>query len=367
MSRIKGNMKSKTAKRPKFAYVGCFTTEKRKAKGKGIALFSIDQATGAWAYVDVCHAIPNPSHICLDRTQRYMYSAHGDSDEVCAYARDARTGRLEFLNKQKTEGDNSSTVEVHSTGRWVLLSTGPGVALFPVNADGSLGPHSDLVIPQGEPGPLRDEQESTHPHQAAFDLTGRYVVVPDKGLDKIHVFEFDGKRGKLKPCDPPLVKARYAAVPRHIAFHPARPYAYVVMERDSTVIAYHWDTSRGELKPFQRVPTLPTSHVGDNMAAEIAILPSGKFLYASNRGHDSIVIYSVDHKTGMIGAIGWESAQGRKPRFFGLDPGASHLYAANEDSHTIVEFRINQKTGKLTATGQVVETGSPTCIVFAEK
>ena len=358
-------MKSKTSPRPNFAYVGCFTTAKRKARGKGIALFRIDPKTGAWTFVEACDVIPNPSYIALDRTQRFMYSAHGDSDEVCAYARDPHTGKLRFLNKQKTEGDNSSTVEVHASGRWVLLSTGPGVALFPVKADGSLGPHTEVFVPQGEPGPLRDEQEGPHPHQAAFDLTGRFVIVPDKGLDKVHVFRLDAERGKLVPCDPPFIDARYGAVPRHVTFHPGRPYAYLVMENDSTVFAYHWDTRAGTLKPFQRVSTLPADFVDDNMAAEIAILPSGRFLYASNRGHESIVIYAVDAKTGLIEPVGWEPVQGRKPRFFCLSPDASLLYAANEDSHTIVEFRVHPKTGKLKATGQVIETGSPTCIVFA--
>jgi 6-phosphogluconolactonase len=349
--------------RPKFAYVGCFTTEKRKAKGRGIALFSIDPASGKWTFVEACNALHNPSYICLDRAQRFMYSAHGDSSEVCAYARDARTGKLTLLNKQDTKGDNSSTVEVDASGRWVLLSTGPGVALFPVKADGSLGPYSDLVIPEGEPGPLRDEQEGPHPHQATFDLTGRFVVVPDKGLDRIQVFRFDAERGKLASCD--ILPARHGAVPRHITFHPRRPYAYLVAENDSTVFALHWDTGTGKLKPFQRVPTLPTDFVDDNMAAEIAIMPSGKFLYASNRGHDSIVIYSVDEASGRIETVGWEPVRGKKPRFFALDPAAEHLYAANEDSHAIVEFRVDQSTGKLTHTGQVIETGSPTCIAFA--
>jgi 6-phosphogluconolactonase len=349
--------------RPKFAYVGCFTTEKRKAKGKGIALFSIDPASGKWTFVEACNALHNPSYICLDRAQRFMYSAHGDSSEACAYARDPQTGRLTLLNRQDTKGDNSSTVEVDASGRWVLLSTGPGVALFPVKADGSLGPHSDLVIPEGEPGPLRDEQHGTHPHQATFDLTGRFVVVPDKGLDRIQVFRFDAERGKLTSCD--ILPARYGAVPRHVTFHPRRPYAYLVAENDSTVFALHWDTGTGKLKPFQRVPTLPTEFVDDNMAAEIAIMPSGKFLYASNRGHDSIVIYAVDEASGRIATVGWEPVRGKKPRFFALDPSAEHLYAANEDSHAIVEFRVDQATGKLTATGQVIETGSPTCIAFA--
>jgi 6-phosphogluconolactonase (cycloisomerase 2 family) len=356
-------MKSKTSQRPQFAYVGSFTTEKRKAKGQGIAQYRID-ARGKWTLVDTCDVLPNPSYIALDRSQRFLYSAHGDSDEVCSYARDPQTGKLRFLNKQKTEGDNSSTVEVDSSNRWVLLSTGPGVALFPINGDGSLGPHSEVVVPEGEPGPLRDEQEGPHPHQAAFDLTGKFVIVPDKGLDKVHVFRLDAERGRLVPCDPPFLDARYGAVPRHVTFHPGRPYAYLVMENDSTVYAYHWDTRAGRLKPFQRVSTLPTDYVDDNMAAEIAILPSGKFLYASNRGHESIAIFAVK-SNGTIEPVGWEPVRGKKPRFFCLSPDGSLLYAANEDSHTIVEFRVNPKTGKLKATGQVVKTGSPTCIVFA--
>ena len=358
-------MESRNSAQPTFAYVGCFTTQKRKARGKGVAVFRIDPATGAWMFIEACDAIPNPHYVCLDHTQRFLYSAHGDSSEIGAYARDPKTGKLRFLNKQQTGGDNSSTVTPDPSNRYVVLANGPGVAVFPINKDGSLAPRSDLVIPSGAPGPFRDEQHGPHPHQAIFDLTGRFVVVPDKGLDKVHVFRFDAVHGKLVPCDPPFVKARYGAIPRHVAFHPSRPYAYVVNEQDSTVNAYHWDTGRGELKPFQRVPTTPTTYVGDNMAAEIAILPSGKFLYASNRGHDSVVIYSVDHATGKLDPVGWESVQGRKPRFFGLDPDASHLYAANENSHTIVVFRINGDTGKLTPTGQVVETGSPSCIVFA--
>lgn len=358
-------MNAKNAPQPTFAYVGCFTTEKRKARGKGIAVFRIDAATGAWTPVETFETIPNPHYLAFDHTQKFLYSAHGDSSEVCSYAIDKQTGKLKFLNKQPTEGDNSSTVTPDPSNRYIVLAIGPGVAVFPINADGSLASFSDKVIPPGEPGPYRREQFGPHPHQASFDLTGRFVVVPDKGLDKVHVYRFDASNGKLVPCDPPFVKARYGAVPRHITFHPTRPYAYVVNEMDSTVTAYHWNTERGELKPFQIVPTLPTTYTGDNTAAEIAIAPSGKFIYASNRGHNSIVIFSVEQTTGMINPIGWESVQGKKPRFFGLDPNASHLYAANQDSHSVVVFRINGETGRLTPTGQIIETGSPTCIVFA--
>jgi 6-phosphogluconolactonase (cycloisomerase 2 family) len=240
------------------------------------------------------------------------------------------------------------------------------VAVFPLRPDGSLESRCALVIPPGEAGPWRKEQHGPHPHQAVFDLTGRFVVVPDKGLDKIHVYRYHAASGQLACCEPPFVKARYGAIPRHIAFHPVAPYAYVVNEMDSTVNGYHWDSKRGVLQPFQRIATTPDDYVGDNTGAEIAILPSGRFLYASNRGHDSIAIFAVNPASGRLSHAGWESVQGRKPRFFGLNPDATHLYACNENSHTIVEFRIDPHTGALDPTGQVIETGSPTCIVFAD-
>jgi 6-phosphogluconolactonase (cycloisomerase 2 family) len=344
---------------PKFAYVGCFTTVARKARGKGVAVYRIDPATAAWSFVEACDVAPNPHFVALHPTQRFLYSAHGDSSEVCAYARDPQTGRLRFLNKQDTHGDNSSTAVVDSSGRWLLLTTGPGVALFPVNPDGSLAPFTENIVPQHDAG------AHPHPHQAIFDPTEQFVVVPDKGLNQVHVFRFDAARGKLVACDPPFTKTRSGAVPRHVVFHPHRPYAYLVNEADSTVNAYHWDAARGQLKAFQRVGTTPDTYVGDNSGAEIAILPSGKFVYASNRGHDSVVIYAVDEATGRIEAVGWESTQGKKPRFFGLNPDCSRLYAANEDGHTIVEFTIDPATGKLAPTGQIVETGSPASIAFA--
>lgn len=351
--------------RPAFAYVGSFTTQRRKARGQGISVYRIDPGSGAWRFVQALDAIPNPHFLALDRTQAFLYSAHGDSSQAGACARDPASGTLRFLGSQETGGDNSSTVTTDPGDRFVVLANGPGVAVFPRNADGSLAPRCELVIPPGEPGPWRREQHGPHPHQAIFDPTGRFVVVPDKGLDRIHVYRFDAASGKLECCDPPFVKARYGAIPRHITFHPHAPYAYVVNEMDSTVNAYRWDSARGVLEPFQRIATTPDDYVGDNTGAEIAILPSGRFLYASNRRHDSIVIYAVDPASGRLAHVGWEPVQGKKPRFFGLDPDATHLYACNEASHTIVEFRIDQQSGRLAPTGQVIETGSPTCIVFA--
>ena len=350
---------------PTFAYVGCFTTEKRKARGKGIAVFRIGGDVGAWTHVADYDAIPNPHYLALDHTQSYVYSAHGDSSEIGAYSRDRQSGRLTLLNKQQTGGDNSSTVMPDPANRHVVLANGPGLAVFPINHDGSLGTRSDLVIPPGQPGPYRHEQHGPHPHQACFDGSGRFVIAPDKGLDKVHVFRFDAQRGKLVPAEPPCVKTRYGAGPRHVSFHAARPYAYVVNELDSTITAHRWDADRGELKAFQRISTTPEAYTGDNTGAEIAVAPSGKFVYVSNRGHDSIGIFAIDQRSGTLAAVGWESVQGRKPRFFCLDPGGTRLFAANENSHTIVVFSIDADTGRLAPTGQIIETGSPSCIVFA--
>ncbi len=155
------------------------------------------------------------------------------------------------------------------------------------------------------------------------------------------------------------------AGPRHLAFHPTRPWAYVCDELDSTVTAYAWNSERGELTAFQVIPTLPVAYMGNNSPAEIEVARSGNFVYVSNRGHDSIVTLRVDPETGMLAPVGWEPTQGRTPRFFTLDPTGGLLYAANLESHTIVAFRVDQQTGKLTPTGQVVQTGSPSCIIFA--
>src|SRR5215212_3082339 len=184
-------MPPQTEARAKFAYVGCFTNEKRKARGKGVAVYSIDPETGTWHFVHACEAVHNPHWVALDRKQQFLYSAHGDSSETCSYSRDKATGRLTFINKQETGGDNSSTVMVDHENRYVVLANGPGVAAFPLEKDGSLAPRSDLFIPPGDPGPWRDEQHGPHPHQASFDLSGRWIIVPDKGLDKIHVLRLD--------------------------------------------------------------------------------------------------------------------------------------------------------------------------------
>ena len=216
----------------------------------------------------------------------------------------------------------------------------------------------------GTPGPHRTQQESSHPHHCPFDRTGRFIVVPDKGLDKVFIYRLDTARGKLVPANPPDVAARSGAAPRHVDFHPTQPYAYVINELDSTITAYHFDPEKGALRPIQIVTTLPSTYTGDNTGAEIAVAPSGRFLYGSNRGHDSIALFAIEPSTGLLTSIGWEPTQGRTPRFFGLDPSGSYLHAANQNSDTVVIFRINQMTGKLSPANQIVKVASPSTIAF---
>lgn len=346
-----------------FAYVGCFTSARRRARGRGIGVYRIDPESGLWDLVETFETLDNPHFLALDRQENFLYSAHGDGAEVCAYAIDKATGRLRLLNRQPTGGDNSSHLMAHQSNRYLVLATGPGVAIYPINADGSLDPHSDNSVPPGEPGPYRREQTGPHPHQAPFDPSGRWVVVPDKGLDRIHIYRFEASGGRLSLKT--SVKSRYGAAPRHLAFHPSKPVAYVVNELDATVTSYNWDAESGNLDPFHRLSTAPPTHTGDNTGAEIVCDPTGKFVYVSNRGHDSIATLAVDPSNGALSPVSWHSVKGKRPRFFTLDAKGDYLYVANQDSDNIVCFKVDHGTGELTPAGQEVRTGSPSCIVFA--
>lgn len=350
-----------------FAYVGCYTTEKRKGHGKGINVYRMDPASGNWSHVQLVEDIVNPSFLAFDRRKRFLYSVHGDMTYATAYTIDASTGRLKPLNQQDTGGTNGVHLAVDPTNRFLVVSnySSGSVAVLPINADGSLAPLSDLVQLQGEPGPHPTQQTRSHPHHNPFDPSGHMLLVPDKGLDKIFAFRLDTDQGKLVPADAPEVATQAGAGPRHVDFHPHLPYVYAINELDSTMATYRYDGAHGALKPLQAVSTLPSDFTGDNTTAEVAVHPSGKFVYGSNRGHDSIVIYSIDQSRGLLTRVGWTPTEGKTPRYFGLDPSGTLLYACNQDSDTVITFRVDQSTGKLTPTGQVVQTGSPVSIVFS--
>lgn len=352
-----------------FAYVGCYTTPDRDGRGDGINVYRVDPASAEWRHVQLVADAPNPSFLTVDRTGRRLYCVHGGDtfSHVSAFAIDQDSGRLAFLGDQPCGGPNPVALSVDATNRLLVVANYANgtTAALPILPDGSLGAVSDLRHQTGEHGPHPTEQTVPHPHHIPLDPAGKVALVPDKGLDRVFIYRLDPTNGTLLPADPPSIQSRPGAAPRHAAFHPSAAWAYVINELDSTLAAYAYDAAAATLNERQLVSTLPPGFSGRSSTAEIAVAPSGRFLYGSNRGHDSIVIYSIDSETGALTAIGWESTQGRQPRFFCLDPSGGFLYAANQNSDTIVAFRVNQESGGLTPTGQVVPTGSPVCIVFA--
>ena len=352
-----------------FAYVGSFTTAQRKARGDGIHVYRADPATGAWTHVQHVGDLMNPSFLALSRDKRFLYAVHGDGDYATAFALDPATGQAKVLNKGTTGGKNGVRQAVDPSGKFLVVAnySSGSVAVLAIQPDGSLKDHHQLLALPGEPGPHKTEQASSHPHDAVFDPSGRFVLVPDKGLDRVFVFRFDAATGQLSPAEPGSVKSRAGAGPRHVAFHPKLPIAWVLNELDSTTATYRWDAERGTLTPLQVTTTLPTDFTGDSTASEIAVTPNGRFVYTSNRGHDSVAIYAADAKTGLLKSVGWQSTQGKVPRFIGLDPAGRFLHAANEQGDTVVTFRVDDNSGKLTPTGQTIKNASPVTIVFGGK
>lgn len=357
-----------------IAYVGAFTTTQRKGHGGGINVYRVDPASGAWTHEQLLEIV-NPSFLAIDRAQRFLYAVHADLDEVSAYAIDKKNGHITALNRQSCGGKNPVHLSIDPTGRWIVTAnyTAGSVGVVPIEKNGTLGPRADLVKLTGEPGPDGKRQASSHPHEAVFDPSGRFLAVPDLGFDRIHMFRLDAASGKLTPNDPPFAAVRSGSGPRHIAFHPKLSLAYVITELGSTVITFHWDGKRGSLQPLQILPSIPPDYTGDNHGAEIAVNPSGRVVYASNRGHDSVGTFAVNARDGTLTPLGWVPTHAKSPRFFCLDPAAKTLYAANADegfsteqnTDTIVPFRINQANGMLTPAGQVIKTNSPCTIVFA--
>jgi 6-phosphogluconolactonase len=348
-----------------LAYVGGYTARERNGRGEGVNVYRVDLASGAWSHLQLLPGIANPSWLILDRPGRVLYAAHGDGTEASAYAIDS-SGRLRVLGRQPTGGTNGVRLGIDASDRFLVCAnySSGTVAVLPIEPDGSLGALRDLVPLEGTPGPHRTQQTSAHPHDIAFDPWGRFFLVPDKGLDAVFVFRVDATSGKLMAGTPARVATRSGAGPRHAVFHPTGPYAYVLNELDSTLTTYRFDAERGGLSPLQVIATLPPAFTGNNTTSEIAISPSGRFVYGSNRGHDSIAIFRVDEYAGVLAPVGWEPTRGKTPRFFALDPSGAFLYAANQDSDTIVAFRVDPQAGTLTPTGQVVPVGSPSSIVF---
>jgi 6-phosphogluconolactonase (cycloisomerase 2 family) len=351
-----------------YAYVGCYTTPDRDGRGKGINVYEMDPTSGAWTHVQLVEEAGNPSWLTFDQSQQHLYSVSGGNtfSQISAFAVDQASGKLTYLNSQECGSPNPVAVSIFPQMPYAVVAgyNAGKVSSLPVNPDGSLGPMSDIVTLIGAPGPHPTEQNVSHPHHIPIDPSGQHFIVPDKGYDRTYVFRLDPSNGKIIPSAQASVVAKPGAAPRHLAFHPTAPFAYQCNEIDSTVTTFGYDAATGQLDELEVQTTLPTDFSERSSTAEIQVAPSGRFVYVSNRGHNSIAIFAVDQASGKLALVGWEPSQGSHPRFFALSPDGSLLYAANQNSDTIVTFRVDQERGTLSPTGQIIETGSPVSIVF---
>ena len=343
------------------AYVGNYTT---KTESKGIYQFTFDPATGKISGYELAAETKDPSWVLVHPNGKYLYAAnemdHGST--ISAFSIDPKSGKLTFLNSQPSQGEGSCHLAFDRTGKFLLTanySTGNAV-VYPVLADGKLGEHTASVTNQGEHGPHQN-QKGPHAHWIGPSKDNHFVYVADLGLDKVLVYKFDQTKGTLTVAGGAV--ARAAAGPRHVAFSADEKFMYVLGELDSTVTVFAND--KQAFKSLQVVPMLPAGFSGPrNDAAEIEIHPSGKFLYASNRGDDSFAVYSINQKDGTLTQVEIVPTGGKEPRHFAIDPTGHFLLAENQNTNQIVEFRIDQATGKLTATGETLATPSPICISF---
>jgi 6-phosphogluconolactonase len=354
-----------------FVYVGAYTGPGR---AEGITVYRMEPGSGALTHVQTVGGIDNPSFLALDPGQRFLYAVSEVQDPggrtggaVSAFAVDPATGQLSFLNRQPSHGAGPCHVSVHQSGKYAFVANyGSGhVAALPIGDDGRLG-EATAVVEHAGTGPIPRRQAGPHAHFISPDPTGALVLANDLGTDRVMVYRLDRAAGALVPNELPFAQERSGAGPRHLAFHPNGRFVFVLNEIDSTLSAFAYDAERGALRIVQTASTLPEDFSGSNSTAQVVMHPSGRFIYGSNRGHDSIVIFGVDGETGRMTYVGHEPTQGKTPRNFNLDPSGTLLLAANQNTHTIVAFRIDQDSGRLTATGQVTETPSPVCIVFRQ-
>jgi 6-phosphogluconolactonase len=352
-----------------LAYVGTYTT---KTDSKGIYTFRFESGTGHLTPVGVAVETQDPSFVAIAANEKYLYAVNElstfegkSSGAVTSYSLDRKSGKLTQLNQVASGGADPCYISFDNTGKYALVAnyTGGSVATFPIASDGRLGPASAFVQHTGS-GPNKERQEGPHAHYIAASADNRFVFVIDLGLDEVVTYRFDSTTGSLTPNNPPFVKLDPGSGPRHLAFHPNGKFAYVLSEVKSTVTAFVYDAKNGSFTTLQTLSTLPKDYTAHNDTAEIVVHPSGKFLYASNRGHDSIAVFTIDAVKGTLTPAGDISTKGKTPRNFALDPTGNFLLAANQESNNIVVFRIDTATGALTPTGQVADVPAPVDIVF---
>ncbi len=354
-----------------FVYVGTYT-QPPMGNAEGILVASFDDASGTLTPVQTVREVENASFLAVGPGGRFVCAVReADEGEVGAFARDEGSGELSALNRQASRGSGPCYVSFDPSGRFVLVANyGSGtLAVLPIAADGHLEPATSVVQQDGATGPNSERQDGPHAHMIAPSPDGRYVLATDLGLDQVIVYRLDAATGQLAPndVDGAVAHAKPGAGPRHFAFAPDGRTVYVINELDSTLTTYAWDAQRGTLTERQTVPSLPADFRSENTCAQVVVAPDGRFVYGSNRGHDSIAIWAVDEQSGALTPAGHVSTGGQTPRNFALDPTGTWLLAANQESGTVVTFRRDAASGTLSPTGAVVDIPSPVCIVFCAR
>jgi 6-phosphogluconolactonase len=348
-------------------YVGTYTS----GESKGIYRLQLDLATGALAAAGDPTETVSPSFLAFHPNGRFLYAVNETGDArsdpsggVSAFAIDAATGALTFLNRQPSGGAAPCHLSVDALGRHLLVANywGGNVEVLPIQPDGRLGPQVALVQHEGTNPTPRDA--GPHAHSVDLDTANRFAFVSDLGLDKLFVYAFDPVQGTLKAHTPPSVALAKGAGPRHFTFDRRERFAYAINELNSTVTVFAYDAKAGTLAEVESVPTLPAGVKVANSTAEIAVRPDGKFLYASNRGHDSLAIFAVHPETGRLTASGHQPTLGKAPRHFAIDPSGSYLLAANQNSDSIVVFRIDAAKGTLEPVGKPFRVPKPVCLLM---
>jgi 6-phosphogluconolactonase len=352
-------------------YVGTYT----RAPSKGIYAYRLT-ANGDFTPLGtagLAAETENPSFLAVHPNGRFLYAVNEvskfegrDGGSVSAFSIDRATGALTVLNRVSSRGGGPCHLSIDASGKWVFVANygGGSVAAFPIQDDGKLGEASSFFQHAGS-SVNKVRQSGPHGHAVVVSPDNRFVLAADLGLDRILTYRLDASAGGLAPGDPPFATVPPGSGPRHLAFRPDGKFAYVLSEMLSQVVALRYDSARGALADVQTLSMLPQGFSGENSGAEIAVHPNAKFLYASNRGHDSIASFRIDAANGTLTPLGHVSTQGKTPRNFAIDPSGRFLFAANQNSGTVVVFRIDPETGALTPTGTVLQVPSPVCIVFA--
>jgi 6-phosphogluconolactonase (cycloisomerase 2 family) len=386
---------SHDAGRPLLAYVGTFSSPLRDVlptqvdlppgNGRGIHLFQVDRATGAMTRAGIFEMGTSPSCLTLNTAGTRVYSANetdrvgeGKEGTVSALAIDRTDGKLELINTVSSGGAGPTYVSVHPSGRFLLVANyfGGCVSVLPILADGRLGDATDVKRDTGRIGPVRatnappgsfafSGHDRTHAHMIQADPAGRFVLHADLGLDRIFVWKFDKRQGVLIPNEPPAVCLPPGDGPRHFHFHPNGRWFYSIQEEGSTIVLFDYDAATGRLTPRQTISTLPPGFAGSNFCSEILVSAGGQFVYAGNRLHDSIGIFSVG-SDGALTFVGEEWTRGNYPRSFNFDPTGRFLYCCNQRADNIAVFHVNRKTGGLNFTGHYTPVGNPSVIVFLD-